>query len=108
MTVRNCRAIRIDQRDNVATLVAEAQAGDRIEVTGVADVSHLTARQRIPFGHKVSLVDIAEGELLYKYGEPIGRATRAVRQGDHVHIHNLAGLRAREKQDRGSGLPSVS
>ena len=41
-------------------------------------------------GHKYSLCDIAKGELIMKYGNPIGHATQAIKKGTHVHTHNLA------------------
>jgi len=30
-----------------------------------------------------------------KYGEPIGIATRDIRSGQHVHVHNLESARGR-------------
>jgi altronate hydrolase len=44
----------------------------------------------VPAGHKVALHDLAAGDLVHKYGQVIGRATEGVRQGEHVHVHNLA------------------
>ncbi len=41
-------------------------------------------------GHKYALRDIASGEDVVKYGMPIGHATRPIRTGEHVHVHNLA------------------
>ena len=40
-------------------------------------------------GHKYALRDIAEGENVIKYGMPIGHATRAIKKGEHVHVHNV-------------------
>jgi len=39
-------------------------------------------------GHKYALRDIAIGQAIIKYGEPIGRAKVAIAEGQHVHIHN--------------------
>ena len=41
-------------------------------------------------GHKYALRDIAEGENVIKYGQPIGHATADIKEGEHVHTHNLA------------------
>ncbi|MGF1525508.1 MAG: UxaA family hydrolase [Candidatus Competibacterales bacterium] len=49
----------------------------------------LTAKADIPIGHKVALVDLAEGATAIKYGEDIGKIIAQVTQGDHVHVHNL-------------------
>ena len=44
----------------------------------------------IPAGHKFALRDIAAGEDVIKYGNPIGHATRAIRKGELVDHHNIA------------------
>ena len=46
--------------------------------------------QGIPAGHKFALRDIAEGEDVIKYGNPIGHATRLIRKGELVDHHNIA------------------
>ena len=43
----------------------------------------------IPAGHKFALRDIAEGEKIVKYGDPIGVATCLIPAGSHVHTHNV-------------------
>jgi altronate hydrolase len=55
----------------------------------VDDIS-ISARQDIPFGHKVALCEIAAGARVFRYGEAIGRALRAILPGEHVHVHNLS------------------
>ena len=40
-------------------------------------------------GHKYALKDIAAGENIIKYGNPIGHATQEIHRGDHVHSHNV-------------------
>jgi urease beta subunit len=34
-----------------------------------------------------------EGDKVIKYGAVIGQATRPIRVGDHVHVHNMKSLR---------------
>lgn len=53
----------------------------------------LEVRDPVPLGHKVALRDLAAGEQVIKYGVPIGRTTRDVGAGEHVHVHNLKGER---------------
>lgn len=91
------RAIVMDPRDNVATLLSEADRGDPVEVRskGGEVLEVIIANGPIPFGHKIALRDLGEGERVVKYGEVIGRATRPIAKGDHVHIHNLESLRIR-------------
>ena len=40
-------------------------------------------------GHKWAIRDIKKGEDIIKYGSPIGHATCDIKQGEHVHTHNL-------------------
>ncbi|BAS26274.1 UxaA family hydrolase [Limnochorda pilosa] len=47
----------------------------------------------VPLGHKVALQDIEAGRLVTEYGVPIGKATQAIRAGQHVHTHNLKSAR---------------
>ncbi|MFN4190507.1 MAG: UxaA family hydrolase [Pseudothermotoga sp.] len=47
----------------------------------------------IPLGHKIALRDIKGGEKVIEYGETIGVATKDIRMGEHVHIHNIKSLK---------------
>lgn len=49
----------------------------------------LDAGDGVPAGHKVAVTDIAVGETVRKYGQPIGVATQTIRAGEWVHVHNL-------------------
>ncbi len=40
-------------------------------------------------GHKYALRDISCGENIIKYGNPIGHAICDIKQGEHVHTHNV-------------------
>jgi altronate dehydratase small subunit len=90
------RAIVLTERDNIATLLDGLGEGGEVEVAGGASV---VARQPIPAGHKLALRAIAAGEPVIKYGEPIGRASRDIAAGEHVHTHNVQSERGRG--DRG-------
>lgn len=61
--------IRISQTDNVAVVTQENSV--------------------VPFGHKIALCDIKQGEKIIKYGHPIGYATTDIKSGSHVHTHNI-------------------
>ncbi|MDP2871148.1 MAG: UxaA family hydrolase [Bacillota bacterium] len=82
--------------DNVATLPAGCERGQVIELGGSAAGSQrsVEAGEAIPEGHKLAVHDIPAGRAVVKYGQPIGLATRAIRRGEHVHVHNLASDRA--------------
>jgi hypothetical protein len=85
------RIVVISPRDNVATVLDPLVAGQIIEVNGVTVV----ARDAIAGGHKIALTRIVAGAAVVKYGSPIGRATRDIEAGDHVHVHNVASARGR-------------
>jgi altronate dehydratase small subunit len=91
------RAIVLSERDNVATVLDGLAAGEAVAVAGRS----VRASQAIPAGHKIALAAIAAGEPVVKYGEPIGRASRAVEPGDHVHVHNLQSDRGRGDRAQG-------
>jgi altronate hydrolase len=40
-------------------------------------------------GHKYADRDIQKGESIIKYGFPIGVATKDIKKGEHVHVHNV-------------------
>ena len=79
-------AFQIDKRDNVATALAAAVPGP-VRLLGDAVTQEIDAVEEIPVGHKVALMDIAEGEMIVKYGVVIGRATASIRAGSWVHLH---------------------
>jgi len=79
----------------VATAVRSLENGDNIGVEVADCVVNIVLRQSIPFGHKFALKDIGRGERIIKYGETIGQATASIKKGEHVHIHNVEGLRGR-------------
>jgi hypothetical protein len=78
-------AMRLSPPDNVAVALRTLRAGESIALDGVA----LTLLRGIAVGHKFAARAIAEGEIVVKYGCPIGVATRAIAAGEHVHTHNM-------------------
>lgn len=88
--VSSVRAIIINGRDNVATVVEEVGVGEEVECGG----EKVKALERIPQGHKIALRDLPAGTQVIKYGLPIGVASRAIRRGQWVHVHNVASQRA--------------
>lgn len=81
--------------DNVATAVRPLGAGENIRIKVGGQTVNITVTQSIPFGHKVALRDIKQGGTIIKYGETIGLATSDINTGEHVHLHNVEGLRGR-------------
>jgi altronate dehydratase len=74
----------------VATALVPLAAGTAVAL----DAASVTLLADIPRGHKFAVRPIAKGEAVLKYGQPIGRATRAIQPGEHVHVHNVESQRA--------------
>ncbi len=96
------QAIAIHEKDNVGVLLADVRKKEDVPIGGHQTLL-VAARDDIPFGHKIALVDIPQGGIIQKYGRPIGMATRKISAGEHVHIHNVGGLRAGGKSPAGKG-----
>ena len=79
------RHIVIDSQDNVATAITDLNKGETIG-TQFGDI---ILGDDIRYGHKFALTDISQDDYIIKYGTSIGRATTPIRQGDHVHVHNV-------------------
>jgi len=94
-SMRKAKAIVIDPKDNVATVIGTLQAGDT--VTARIDSRDITieARDAIPFAHKIAIRPIARGEDVLKYGCSIGKATADIPVGAWVHVHNIESQRGR-------------
>ena len=76
---------KVDSADNVAVVAQPVRSRDVLEV----GAGKLTANSDIPTGHKIALCDIAKGDMVIKYGVPIGKASEDIRTGDYVHTHNV-------------------
>jgi len=89
------KAIQIDEKDNVATTTSEVDSGEQIEVIGPDGEVILKPKvsEPIPFGHKLAIKPIKNGENIVKYGEVIGIATQPVKAGAWVNTHNVGSAR---------------
>lgn len=76
--------------DDVATAVRALAAGTHIEARCGEVVREVALVDAIAAGHKFAVRPLAAGLRIRKYGEYIGRTTRAVEAGAWVHEHNLA------------------
>ena len=88
-------ALLLNPKDNVATAVRQLESGQSITVKNGANNIHIDLIHEIHFGHKFAIRDIEPGEKIFKYGEVIGQATTKINKGEHVHVHNVEGLRGR-------------
>ena len=75
------RFVQLRPEDNLVLAVDPFEQGSLI-----ADVR---VRDPIPAGHKMALVDMAPGQLVMKYGFPIGCAKVSIGKGQWLHDHNV-------------------
>ena len=76
------RTLQLSPNDNVVIAAERIEAGSRAHDTVIA-------RARIPFGHKMAAISIAEGDPIRKFGQIIGFARGPIAAGDWVHEHNV-------------------
>ena len=89
------KAILIDKKDNVATALRQLGKDDSIPIAVEDRSVSVVLLQDISFGHKFALTDIQQGDAIIKYGGVIGLATKPIRQGEHVHVHNVESQKGR-------------
>jgi len=89
------KAIVMDSKDNVATLLTDVDADDVVQVMMGDTATETTVQEKIQFGHKFAIEAITKGRDVVKYGEIIGQATQDIGKGQHVHVHNVESLRGR-------------
>ena len=49
----------------------------------------IEAKSDIPIGHKLALKDHKPGDTVIKYGVDIGKVVAPIKQGEHLHVHNV-------------------
>jgi len=82
----------------VADLASQTKANGRL-LSG-EETPKVTLHDAVPLGHKLALREIARGERVIKYGQVIGEATSDIHAGNHVHVHNIRGLRWVKKESK--------
>ncbi len=75
------RTVRLHDNDNLVVAVDPIMPGSILH--GV------TAKDRVPRGHKIALAAIAQGEPVFKFGQIIGFASKPVEPGEWLHEHNV-------------------
>jgi len=50
---------------------------------------NIQSADEIPLGHKIAMIDLKEGDTILKYGHDIGKVVKAIKKGQHVHVHNV-------------------
>ncbi len=74
-------AVLINKSDSVAVATLELYKDNTVLGTRLLE--------DIPPFHKFALRDIHKEQEVIKYGKPIGIASKDIKSGEHVHLHNL-------------------
>ena len=77
--------IRIHAQDTALVALNQVFPGDVMST----DLGEIHIHEEIQKGHKIALTAHKTGQVVYKYGYPIGLATTDIMPGDHIHTHNL-------------------
>ena len=81
-----------DEKDNVGVVVIETTKKDQECNAWIMENDKsvkVPSINEIPLGHKIALKDLKEGDTILKYGHDIGKVVKAIKKGDHVHVHNV-------------------
>ena len=76
------RTLVLNALDNVAIALSVIE-------TGAVTAEGVTARARVPKGHKIATAKIETGAPVRKFGQIIGFATKDILPGDWVHVDNV-------------------
>jgi altronate hydrolase len=82
-------ALKLHPIDDVAIAKITLMSGNQIVGVDDPNSSEIKLLDMIPWSHKFALHDIPKGEPVRRYGQLIGFARKAIRTGEHVHVHNL-------------------
>ena len=81
-----------DEKDNVGVVVIEkiiAKQECNCWIMENDSSINIQSIDEIPLGHKIAMVDLKEGDTILKYGHDIGKVVKAIKKGEHVHVHNV-------------------
>ncbi len=88
-------AIKLHPSDNVVVALDTLEVGEKVFIEDIGLVQQV--KNKIPYGHKVCIEEIKKDEKILKYGECMGIATEDIKVGEHVHVHNVRGLKESER-----------
>lgn len=88
-------ALMHEEVDDVAVVIYDVTPGDEIRLVTLEgkEMGTLKAVDAVPLVHKIALRDMAAGKEVIEYGRAIGRTTKDIAKGAHVHTHNVRSIR---------------
>lgn len=88
----------MNPKDNVGVALMDLESGTVLDLKVNGQMVSVKLAEPITYQHKFSVTRIDSGSEIIKYGEVIGEATQDIKPGQHVHVHNMVGLRAKAKK----------
>jgi altronate hydrolase len=93
--------IYLHPRDNVCVAARNLGQGDDV----AARQRRVTLAEPVRQGHKIAVAAIEAGEVVRKWGETIGYATRRIAAGQWVHSHNMAISKHSQQYEKATAVP---
>ena len=95
MKTQRIKGLVLNPKDNVGVALMDLGAGTELDLKVNGRAVSVKLVEPITYQHKFSVSRIKAGSKIVKFGEAIGEATRDIKPGQHVHTHNMIGLRVR-------------
>ncbi len=92
MDKRKENALLIEDTDNVVVAAEMIEKGKIALYVKENQTINIMTLSDIPIYHKLAICNINKGEKIIKYGHVIGRATKNINAGEHVHCHNVVSM----------------
>ena len=84
-------AVMLKPEDNIGVALVALKSGVEVQIYG--QEFRVKMAEPIPYQHKFSVKKIDFGQKIMKDGVVIGKATQDIATGQHIHTHNMTGLR---------------
>lgn len=78
-------AIHLHVDDNIAIACESLNIGDTI----LLNKREISIQNGINLAHKFAYQDIKKFDKIIKFGATIGSAIKDIKEGEHVHLHNI-------------------
>ena len=83
-----------NEGDMVAVAVQDVAPGARTVVYMDSNREmQIEVSEEVPLGHKVALMDLAEGVEVIEYGVRVALTRQPIKAGQLVHVHNVRSAR---------------
>ncbi|WP_324719956.1 UxaA family hydrolase [Salinimicrobium sp. HB62] len=101
------KIIKVHPDDNVAVALADLWKDEELQLDNL-EVKVLTD---VAAKHKISLVDLGEGDKIYMYGVLVGKATQPIKKGEVLTVDNVKHQSAqafKKTENTGWNAPDVT